>query len=605
MAKTLDKIVDSICKPVVASLPFFLTCSVLLLPHVISGFFNDVADGFVVNRFSYSIYVLLFNTAEVVALAYLLCVLLSGMKWPVLKVLLYAFIFTVFGINMFLRASFGTLFTENIMLLVVETTPKETQEFFQTFAFRPVSQMVFVILLVLILLLVAIEKWYQKRAAVLWPKAVREVFAVFILSILCISVIETTHFVNGFRNTTLSAFENFCDTPKESRIDYIRRMICNAYFLFLWNDESQSAVVATENALSESSSPVADDSLSIVVVIGESFIKSHASVYGYPQNTMPLMAKEQAQGRLILFDNVVTTSDRTSIALRNFFSFNSVGDNERWLGSPFFPALFKASGYDVYFWDNQYDKNTSKSFDFTLNAYLHHPTVSQLSYDAGNERSFTYDADLIDDFAKSCQQPLSRHDKNTLYMFHLMGQHFDTEERYPHTAAFCHFTADSIKLQADYLTQAKKAEIASYDNAVYYNDYVLGKIVSLYKDRDAILLFFSDHGEHIYDVSDVAGRIKPISKMTPAEIPYYYDIPLMFWISDKYRRRHPDMVSLFDGCKHKPLMSDNLCHLLAYIAHVNTKWYRPERNVLSSDYQCPPRIIENTVNYDKTTTNNP
>ena len=38
-----------------------------------------------------------------------------------------------------------------------------------------------------------------------------------------------------------------------------------------------------------------DDSLNIIFVVGESYIKSHAGIYGYPLPTTPNMVNEQKE----------------------------------------------------------------------------------------------------------------------------------------------------------------------------------------------------------------------------------------------------------------------------------------------------------------------
>ena len=48
------------------------------------------------------------------------------------------------------------------------------------------------------------------------------------------------------------------------------------------------------------------DSVDLILVIGESYIKSHAGIYGYRLNTTPCMEQEMNRGNLFAFDDVLS-----------------------------------------------------------------------------------------------------------------------------------------------------------------------------------------------------------------------------------------------------------------------------------------------------------
>lgn len=252
----------------------------------------------------------------------------------------------------------------------------------------------------------------------------------------------------------------------------------------------------------------ANDSLNIVLVIGESYIKAHSPLYGYYLNTTPIMKEERQKGDLFVFNNINTPYNTTSPTLRNFFSCNCMGLEEDWGDNVFMPILFKRSGYDVYFWDNQ-NTQQANTWDFTLNSYLHNDKLASASYTAENAQPYQYDGDLINDFFEK-RYSLN---KNTLSIIHLWGQHVNAELRYPHTAKFNHFTADSVKVKHQWLTKEMRKKIAHYDNATYYNDACMGKIFNHYRNANAVIVYLSDHGEEIYDWRPSMGRkIDPMGK---------------------------------------------------------------------------------------------
>ena len=50
--------------------------------------------------------------------------------------------------------------------------------------------------------------------------------------------------------------------------------------------------------------------------------------------------------------------------------------------------------------------------------------------------------------------------------------------------------------------------MAHYDNATRWNDEVVDRILSNFANEDAVVVYFSDHGEEVYDGSiSLYGRI--------------------------------------------------------------------------------------------------
>ena len=97
---------------------------------------------------------------------------------------------------------------------------------------------------------------------------------------------------------------------------------------------------------------------------------------------------------------------------------------------------------------------------------------------------------------------LSEKEKNKVVFLHLMGCHTEYRKRYPHD--FEQFKGAKDK-------QGKTVD--AYDNAVYYNDFVIDSMFSLLRDYSQLhpdvrisALYFSDHGENVYDEGDYCGH---------------------------------------------------------------------------------------------------
>lgn len=73
----------------------------------------------------------------------------------------------------------------------------------------------------------------------------------------------------------------------------------------------------------------------------------------------------------------------------------------------------------------------------------------------------------------------------------------------------------------------KKKEIADYDNATRYNDYVLMQIINRFRNQNTVLLYFSDHGEEVYDYRDHKGRDLSSNTISYNYLKYQHEIPFM------------------------------------------------------------------------------
>ena len=133
MKKFTNRLLYYLNEPVLKNLPFFILFTACLSPHVVLGFLNDTRDYFCSNNLADSFSILVFNLSEVLAFAYLSCLLLYVAKSKFLKCLFYAFALLLCGINMYLRVCFGTLLSSNTLLLIAETNRREVFEFLGLF----------------------------------------------------------------------------------------------------------------------------------------------------------------------------------------------------------------------------------------------------------------------------------------------------------------------------------------------------------------------------------------------------------------------------------------------------------------------------------------
>lgn len=584
----LKRIIRQLIAPVLAELPFFVWMLVLLDYWALYQFATHPFDWV----YDWHQYPMLRNFSIAVVYSYLLTlvVFVSGSKF--MKYFFYLCGVFLLCIDIFHYLSFqNTLLSSTSLILILETNAAEVRSFFQVYLFTWPG---LITLIVAILLLLACL--YMDRFRTLIKNTFHRLSSKKQIFFGCILAAILLFGLFSFR----CYFDLLqCKTPEEmddwheqyaQNADRFSNLIFCFYDIKVLGETLEIAENSTK-AIDKSSQDLIwqDDTTNVIFVIGESFIKTHSNIYGYSLNTNPRLTRELKADRLFAFSDVISPNAHTLEALRNLFSTNSIGDDEKWYDYPFFPAIFHQAGYRVYFWDNQDDSQAWYPFDFSLNAYLHSPVISALSYDAQRPQVSMYDGGMVDDFMDFWRN--HQDGKNHLVMFHLQGQHLNTEDRYPHVAEFQCFTVDSIFRLEEWMTDEKKSVISDYDNCTLYNDSVLAQIISAFRDHSSVLVYLSDHGENVYDYGDCIGRGEDRLQL--------FEIPFFVWCSEKYKEKHADILAEIRQAVDRPMMVDNVCQLLMRLGGIFSSYYNKSRDVLSAQYKCPPRIIAGKQDYDK------
>ena len=576
----LRNIIRRVINPIFAELPLFVMLILLLDYWALYQFVINPTDWADIgsNTLRFLLIVIVFS--------YVLTTVVYYTRSRFLKVTFYSFAILLLVTDIFHYVSFyDTLLNPVSIMLILETNKNETISFFDDYLLTEAGLISGLVALLLLIACVLAEKsraWIKKRFDD-FPSNSKSFMAGFLLLVLVCGLLSFRCYIEMYNSRNIEELNSW----NKHYIQNADRVTNLIYCFREIKATGEALKIAEQNTikLKNEKQRLAwpNDTTTVILVIGESYSKSHSNLYGYSHQTNPRLKIEQEKGNLFVFNDVLSPNMHTLEALRNIFSTNSVGNSEKWYDFPFFPAIFHQAGYQVLFWDNQDDSLAKYPFDFTLNAYLHSPVISALSYNAQHPYVSLYDGELVDNFSKYW----SDHHRGIhhLVMFHLQGQHLRAEDRYPQIAEFLKFTVDSINRAEVWMTDEKKLEIAHYDNCTLYNDFVIAQIISIFRDGTSVLVYLSDHGENVYDVGDCVGRL--------LDVPYFYEIPFMIWCSDKYKNQHSDIVESIHESANKPLMSDNLCHLLMRLGGVKTVYYHENRDVLSSHYQCPPRIIYN------------
>ena len=531
--------------------------------------------------------------------AYLVAALVTVTKSRIIKGLAYVIIYWLFLTEIVLEWIFGMAISPNVLVLMAETTGRETTEFFESLLDKPQLWQVVLCGIAFVIANVMLEVWRprinQWVKGWLRVKVLKVIVAVLLVSGLAFSYCYIK-LLSCDEMNQVDEWRSHMRNPD----DLVTKVLVALWDVRLSEKEIDRVAWQAEH-IDVVPQAKADDSLNIIFVIGESYIREHASVYGYPLPTTPFMSTEQQAGRLFVFNDVVSPYNQTTRVLRNLLCTNSLGDGEDWSAFPPLTAIFKKNGFRVSIFDNQKTFDLGRAvFAFSLSTFLYHPRMLEACYQEVSDSTFEYDGELVDYHRR---HQLIKPASHQLMVFHLLGQHVSFRYRYPE--GYDYFTADSIRFRHEsWLTDEMKAEIAHYDNATRYNDDVIRQLVSMYQDQNTVMVYLSDHGEEVYDYRDNYGRDDWSMGNDPQQVlRYQYMVPLVVWCSDKYLTLHPEMAEQLKKATHKPFMLDNTCHLLFRLAHLLTPYYNNSRDILSPDYHCPKRIINDQFDYDEVMAN--
>lgn len=311
----------------------------------------------------------------------------------------------------------------------------------------------------------------------------------------------------------------------------------------------------------------------IVVVIGESLTRTHMSLYGYKRKTSERL--ELLGDSLLVYQNVVSPQVHTIPVLRSTMTLSEKDHPEYITEKPSLFELFNRAGFETYFISNQpFSENSNSSYDVFFELAKHKYNLS-LDKQTDGIVLPALDEILTTDTTH-----------NKLIVIHLIGNHMAYEFRYTPEFNVFDYTEDNVLQTTKYRDAKACKTVDRYDNSVLYNDYIISTMISMLKNEkgtDAGLIYFSDHGEEVYDFRNFTGHA--YEKVTS----YMCQIPFLVWMSEGYKRDNPDLeVDL-----NRPFSTQDFLYSLSDFAGINYPDYNDSRSLFSSKFKESKRYIGN------------
>lgn len=281
--------------------------------------------------------------------------------------------------------------------------------------------------------------------------------------------------------------------------------------------------------------------LLVVVVLGESTRGDHLGINGYNKNTTPMLSQIK---ELYSFKDATSCDTLTKNSLDCLSTPMLKSQKDRIVHQSSFGEVFNSLGFNTEIYSLQ-----------TLNEFYHFLKYDKLvsKYAILDSQSTgAKDISLVP-YAKESISQYKNGKK--LIILHTIGSHQTYADRImPNKEVF----KPSCK-NPDVAKCSNQELINAYDNSIIGVDYLLTTIINELKNKKAILIYLSDHGESLGENGNYFHG-KPLN-IAPKE---QFDIPFIIWFSDKYAQTNNGNIYMKNIQKkldnHDKISHDNFFH---------------------------------------------
>lgn len=440
------------------------------------------------------------------------------------KLLIILFAIMQFVVDLYLVIMYGETFSTlhvDVLAAIVATNPLEVKEYIN--AYMTVEK-VAIILLILFFLLTLF--YYLNRLRI----RITNIAKIFVSVMVIVTTIV-------------------------SIVNYKSLMLGNIYFLL--RTEAPDLSKHLHNPVIVSNGETPDY---VVLLVGESFAKSHSSLYGYDKETNPLLGEMVRDSSLYIYNDVTASCTKTIQAFKSIMTsyIDEMSDSIKWYKCITLIEIMKKNNYKTIWLSNQIRESY---FDNEVSRYA--ALCDEQVF--ANERNgiYAYDECLI----PIVNEYVNNDSLRQFIIINIMGSHLDYSERYPQTRSV--FTKDDYSSSHPNLPTKSKTTLAEYDNSILYNDSVVYEIMRTFEKDDAVVVYFPDHGQDIFNTSnDYAGHGLNGNEES---INWAIDIPLMVYTSPLFKQKHP---SLYQRIKNatctSPYRTDSIMYTIMDIGGIDS-----------------------------------
>ena len=493
---------------------------------------------------------------EVVAftiLTFLFVVVISFFK----RRLVFLLFYLLLSILAFLKLSFYYLFNVKInasaFYVIFETNSYEVNEFLSDFLKFPILVLAFFFTIGFLVTYFKTKRFvFKNYSFLLFKKAIPKITVAGLFIALCFILFSKFKHENIIIEA-ISSFKDYQLMKKSLQGELAKEV---------------STVNVTTTSFKEPST--------YIVVIGESTSNWHMQLYGYGRETNPLLSSIREE--LYVFNEVISPHVHTMMSLQKILTLSEF-NNPKPSNNISLVQLANQAGFNTYWLSNQ------KPFGI-------HETIPSIIGNAAKNKLFVNSEESMyqvydDKIFPSLHNILSRKNENKIVFIHLMGTHSSYKRRYPKSFDF--FKEKNFSK----FGHKQSIVINEYDNAVRYNDYIIFTIIQSLKKQNlnSYMMYFSDHGDEVFDTEDFMGHNEYIATRP------MYEVPFIVWTSDKFKYNN-NLLSkkLIENRKYN---LEDLTHSFSDLSSIDFDGFDKTKSIFNSGFKEKQLVIKQGEVYKK------
>ena len=294
------------------------------------------------------------------------------------------------------------------------------------------------------------------------------------------------------------------------------------------------------------------DTLTAIVVLGESLRADHLQLNGYRRNTTPLLASDV---RIYSFPNVYTKEVFTHTSLPVILTRADSIDDKRAQTEQSFISLFKKVGFRTSWLASQEPVNTYSDF-------MHE--ADTLIYANEGKNVYMFDKWLDGALLPFYQKELEYSNPRKLIVLHTIGSHWWYNSHFEKEVFSPVLRSKNIS------SSTQEAIVNSYDNTTLYTDCFLHQLIEELRDEVAILIYLSDHGESL-------GENEKYLHAEDNE-PLHYPAAFV-WYSVKYENLFPQKIEAMKRNAVKHVTTSFMFHSILDASSITSAYLDEEQSI--------------------------
>ena len=444
-------------------------------------------------------------------------------KFNKLKYLFYPASYIVLLCNMYCIFMYGNTFNEPYLVSVLNTNPKEATEYLTTKV--DVLKIVY-----FIIFNIALFGIYKVIYFALEKKG--NIFQKGIWVIVGIIAINISNYY-PFQIVPFNQFVSLCSFVGGEKIAEMKE----DYYL------KNNPIELEKN---NSTIPY------VVLILGESTSKTHMHLYGHDVPNTPLLEQKQKDNEIVVYTNTKSGDTYTIGAVTKLLSFYNNKSTNLYYENANLIDILKVAGYKTFWLSNQTKTGIFSNAQFRISKKCDYSYFTTNNDDRNRMFASVYDEELFPIIDETLSTKVT--DKN-FFVINLMGTHQDYRFRYP--SEYNKFVKEN--------DNKKERMLHHYDNAILYNDFIVTSIINKFKDKNALVIYLSDHGEDVYEEGIER------NEHYPNGTEHQKEIPMIFWASNEFKAKYPDKWESIKKHKDEFLSTDDFIYPFLEIIEIKTK----------------------------------